>query len=298
MKALTLEKVKSLSQVFGWPARLACGCLFSMGLLVISGQRAVFAQSAATPMTISDSRPIAKAVEELESRYGYVITYEDPVYTYADDVVDVTAQVNRYYGVGKQLPVVVPVGGAVTLRLPAGPAVSSDALEKLLGQLVQQQLTHGSGGHFQVRQAGGEFHIVPSEIRDRNGQWVSQRSILDVPISIPLQVRYMRPMLTAICDAVSAAAHVKVTLGTGAEIDNAIPSYSLAATNEPARTVLIRALATISPKLSWALFYGPEPDNAYALNITYVPSFGAGEARSASGVAGSDGQKALFPGRH
>ena len=41
-------------------------------------------------ITVQNPRPVAKAIEELETRYGWQITYEDPPYVYYGDLTDVT----------------------------------------------------------------------------------------------------------------------------------------------------------------------------------------------------------------
>jgi hypothetical protein len=45
---------------------------------------------------VDDPRPVAKAVEELVSRYGYVITYEDPRHAYEGDIQDVTTSAQGF----------------------------------------------------------------------------------------------------------------------------------------------------------------------------------------------------------
>jgi hypothetical protein len=46
-------------------------------------------------LTIEDVRPIAKVIEELEHRYGWAITYEDPRLIYQGDLVDDTRPAAR-----------------------------------------------------------------------------------------------------------------------------------------------------------------------------------------------------------
>jgi hypothetical protein len=40
-------------------------------------------------ITVESGRPVAAAVKELEARFAWPITYEDPPYAHADEIVDV-----------------------------------------------------------------------------------------------------------------------------------------------------------------------------------------------------------------
>jgi hypothetical protein len=222
-------------------------------------------------LSVDDPRPVAKAVEELVSRYGYVITYEDPRHAYEGDIQDVTNQVRKdldKYPTGKAPKVFVPLGGALTLTVPSSSSISAQDVASILEQLMHVQSTRGEGGHFRVMQAGDVFHVLPTEVRNRSGNWTVQPSILDVPISLSIEDRDEDGMLDAICKAVSVAAHTKVFLG--AQLGGLGRRYRLGADNERARDVLMRALMTINKKLTWQLFYGSS-ENMYALNIQGVP---------------------------
>jgi hypothetical protein len=227
-------------------------------------------------LTIDDPRPVGKGVQELVSRYGYVITYEDAQLAYEGDLQDVTTQVRKdldQYPAGKAPKVIVPLGGTITLTIPSSPSITPKALATVLTQLTQVQSSRGEGGHFRVEQTGDAFHVIPTEARDQNGNWAKQTSVLDVPISLPLQDRDQVEMLRAICSAVNAATHVKMGvggLGRGIEIAGQPRLYRLGADNERAREVLMRALALINTpqKLTWLLFCEA---NTCALNIQGVP---------------------------
>jgi hypothetical protein len=250
-----------------------------------------------TQLDIDDPRPVAKAVEELVARYDYVITYEDPRFLHEGDLQDVTIQVRRdldRYPPGKAPKVVVPRGGKLSLTLPSSAAVNTQTIASVLDQLVRAQSIRGEGGRFRVLQVGDVFHVVPTEVRDRNGNWTAQSSILDVPISLPTEDRGKVEMLDAIVTAVSAAARVKVYVGGGVGggifNPNRPASYHLGADNERARDVLMRALILlndpkagtwISERLRWQLFYGSD-ENAYFLNISVVPDLPS--TPSATGV--------------
>jgi len=260
-------------------------------------------------LNIDDPRPVAKAVEELVARYDYVITYEDPRFSHEDDLQDVTAQVRRdldQYPTGKAPKVIGPRGGKLTLTLPSSAPVNSQTMASVLDKLIRAQSTRGEGGHFRVMQVGDVFHVVPTEVRDRNGNWIAQSSILDSPISLPTENRSEVGMIDAIVKAVSADAHVKVHIGSGIGGGIANPnrpaSYRLGADNERASDVLMRALVLLNdPKagtwipqrLRWQLFYDHD-GNEYYLNFSVVPDLpsaplptGAQKTSTGSSVSGT-----------
>jgi hypothetical protein len=241
-------------------------------------------------LNIDDPRPVAKAVEELVSRCGCVITYEDPRFGYSGELEDVTTQVRKdldRYPAGGAPKVIGPRGGKLTVTLPSPSSINTQTVALALNQLMTAQSIRGAGGRYRVIQVGDVFHVIPTEVRDQNGNWTAQRSILDVPISLPMEDRSEAEMIDAIVKAVSAEAHIKFYLasGVGGGIGN--PNrprpYRLGADNEPARDVLRRALALlndpkagtwIAQKLRWQIFYD-SPDNRYFLNIAVVPDLPA-----------------------
>jgi hypothetical protein len=265
--------------------------LFYLAYLSIHCARAQTAQDV-RQLNIDDPRPVAKAVEELVARYDYVITYEDPRFAYDGDLQDVTTVVRRdldRYPPGKAPKVIVPRSEKLTMNLPYSASVNTQTLASILDQLTRAQSIRGEGGHFRVVQVGDVFHVLPTEIRDRNGNWTAQSSILDVPISLPLEDRSDVEMLDAVVKAVSAATHIKILgggmggMGGGIANPDRPASYRLGADNERARDVLMRALVLLNdPKrgtwypqrLRWQLFYD-SVESAYYLNIAVVPDLPA-----------------------
>ncbi len=61
--------------------------MIAMGLMA-----AFLCNASASPntVTVQSGRPVAEAIQELEKRYGWQITYEDPPYVHYSDITDVT----------------------------------------------------------------------------------------------------------------------------------------------------------------------------------------------------------------
>ena len=109
----------------------------------------------------------------LVARYGYVITFEDPRRTYEGDLQDVTALVRNdlnKYQFGRVPKVTVPRGGRLTLQLPSSASATTQEMASVLDQLMRIQSRRSEGGHFRVIQDEDVFHILPTEVRDRNGE--------------------------------------------------------------------------------------------------------------------------------
>jgi hypothetical protein len=263
----------------------------------------------ALKVSVTDTRPVAAAVQELVSRYGYVITYEDPRRVYQEDVEDVTNNVRKdldKHPSGSAPRVIVPKEAILNFELPSSSSPNAQSIALTLEHLMQIQHGAGGGGHFRVERAGEVFHIVPTEVRDRDGNWAAQGSILDVHISLPMESRSEAEMLDAIAGAVSAKTSFRIYIGSGigkgiTNANNPRP-YQLGADDERAQDVLTRAFSLLSDptqtawhpqRLTWQLFY----DNslaAYFLNASGVPNrststeiLGAGKTSAKSTSTGS-----------
>jgi hypothetical protein len=261
--------------------RTEFGSEYSDGSSTIDGDSASFTpDNGSVLLKIDSGRPVHRAVNTLQTRYGYVITYEDPRYTNDDDLQDVAAKVRKDYSSyppGLAPKLMVPKGGRLTLRLPASTDINPRDLASILRLLARTQGTSSRGGHFRVEQIGDVFHLVPTEVRDRKGNWSHYNSLLDTPISLPEQERSESELYQAIADAVGAATDVRLWMivNGGIVMGMVVPQLrtSMGATREPARNVLMRALQLHRSRRTWALLHGPEEgNNMFALNVWDFPT--------------------------
>jgi len=90
---------------------------------------------------------VAKVIEELISRYGYFITYEDPRLVYEGDFRDVTMSVRKdldKYPPGQAPKVLVPQRNRLVLTtLPTSSLIDAPTVASLLAQ--------NGGGRWQTR---------------------------------------------------------------------------------------------------------------------------------------------------
>jgi hypothetical protein len=206
---------------------------------------------------VDDPRPLEAAVLSLIERHRITITYEDPLYEYANDVKDVTEQVRKGHSGSK---VLIPAGGVLQasyeITRDTGQPVS---VVDMINGIVEAKNANPAGGRFGVVQIGDAFHIVPLEGQDKNGVWVKRQSILDTPITIESDELSGYALIEAVLKQAGQASGANI-LGLAAErYTNTLFRYKgrIEASNEPARDVLMRLLHSISPRFTWLLNYDP-----------------------------------------
>lgn len=219
---------------------------------------------------INDARPLATAVRELEKRYGWIITYEEPPWEFAADLVDVTQNVRKDYDPTKpQSKVLVPraVPLQFTYKVP-NQSQPADAMRVLAALLDSYELS-GNRGKFRILRTGTVFHVVPTMSDNSQGIPTPRSSRLEVRIELEPGERTALGTVRAILRIVSSLTGTNVVIGT-------VPTNLLSQTtvreganDENARDVLIRTLAATKRNLSWRMFC-QAGSNMCALNIDIV----------------------------
>jgi hypothetical protein len=188
-----------------------------------------------TPV-IHDPRPLDKVVDFLEAKYGWRMTYEDPLVLYPGDWVD-----SARFGSIDMQDVLPPV-----LSARDDPAV-------LLQRAIDLHNAGGGAGVFRLLRTGDVFHVIPAKTRDVDGKLVEVTSLLDTPVTIPEQERSVGQTLSAITDAVSLATSVTVkysSMGFRHDMEKVV----FGASNEPARSALLRLFdMTGNETATWGL---------------------------------------------
>jgi len=219
-------------------------------------------------VAISDSRPLAGAITEIENRFGIAVSYEDPAYEHSVDIEDVTTTVRRDGDLSRR--VLIPRRGTFTFVYDIDSA-TLPSHRALLTKLVSDYHASENAGMFDLVEGAGGFHVIPAGVRRSDGVIIQHKSPLGTLVSIPVKRRTIAETI----EIVLAAAHEQ----SGAIlVEGVTPSqwlstidYEDGARAEPARDVLARALAASGVTLSWQLFYDPG-FKMYALNIHRVPS--------------------------
>jgi hypothetical protein len=223
------------------------------------------AQSAKDYVAVDNPRPLAKAIEVLERRYGWIVTYEDPRVENSADLEDVTAAVRNSPGPR----VLIPKGSAFTFVYDKPILENNAQAGPILAALLTTYSTSGNPGEFRLLTSGNVYHVVPHAVRNRAGQVVAQESVLDSRISLRMKDQSIEDVVTQILAAVSDQAGVRLQHGATPRNLLLQTRVDVEASREPARDVLVRVLAAAPRPLSWRLFFDPGL-RIYAFNVHFA----------------------------
>ena len=205
------------------------------------------------------------AIEELETRYGWQITYEDPPYHSNRDMPDVTPSVQEGSSIAPGAShVTVPRAAVLSFPLPA---TDQDELSTVNSVLKSYSESH-RGFEFAVVQGAGLLHVVPRQARGLSGNLEPVKPVLDTVITIEPKKRTSEALIDEVCKKVSIATNTNVGMGT---IDPNLlhrTTTSVGGSGRTARSILERWILERYSGFSWRLLY--EPDKSYDLNISLV----------------------------
>jgi hypothetical protein len=253
-----------------WIALIGSGAL---ALFAISWPP-VTAQTYAVVLSVNDPRPMGEAVLSLIRSYPVTITYEDPRYEYSGDLRNVTRDGSKTSR--PQVRMIVPRGRALQAAYDVSQATGAPVdIDDAVQKIIDSNNRAPSGGHFELRRRGDALHVVPTEVRDSNGRWIRQQSVLDVPITFSSGgERNFFELVDALIKEASGASGQKIVsagLVAGSfACSRGCAEYNrtVEASNEPARDVLIRLLHSMNARYSWVLYYDPSM-RCYFFNIVF-----------------------------
>ena len=142
------------------------------------------------------SNPLAKMARDLSRQFGIAIAYEEPAWFAAVDLMPLANAPELRNSAPADLARINPGLRAAALGSVNVQATLSYGQDELLavGELLQDALDdharRGNPGMFKVVRFGDDgYSVVPTSIRDAQGQWVSTVSPLDARISFPTEKR-------------------------------------------------------------------------------------------------------------
>ena len=209
-------------------------------------------------IVIEDPRPVARAVELLESRHGWTITYEDPPWASVAEVSDVTGKVRtdvRTQGEATLPRVLVPRGGPLSFAYEV-PADLSGRVS-VLESAIETSSAVGNPGRFEVRQLGDVTMVVPTAVVQLDGTEVPYSPILDTAIAIPAGERTALDALEYICNTLAKMRGGTIVVGTVPVVALAKTEIEWASGSKSAREVILETLRQVGVGYSWQLFYDP-----------------------------------------
>jgi hypothetical protein len=223
-------------------------------------KQATISQTAKTLQIAANSpRPLAQALDALQNKYGWLISYEDPQYLSDAEVKTEPAPSGAR--------VRVPAGGAFNVNLPLASANAVPDEAQTLQALVDAYNQTGNPGHFELRKGPEQdFDVVGISAHDAKGNVSKQTVVLDTAVTLPAQSRTVLDTIDAILQQVSQADHVAIELAISPRSLLRGTNVTLGGTNEPARTLLRKTLAATNRTFWWRLLFDPET-RAYVLSL-------------------------------
>jgi hypothetical protein len=197
------------------------------------------------------ARPLLQAVDALQQKYGWTVSYEDPQYPPAigRPVTPAPGPVRRHPNTSNS----GPAGFTVQFNVPAD---SPPDERIILGLLVEANNQSNDAGQFELRKENdGGFAIVGVGVRDQNGETSIQRPVLDSLISFEAQPRSATETIALICEKTSQQNKIQVTLNVATSNLPQGKTVALGASGVSARTLLSRTLASIGGGFYWRLLY-------------------------------------------
>ena len=237
--------------------------MIAMGLMA-----AFLCNASASPntVTVQDPRPVAKAIQELDKRYGWQITYEDPPYNHDSDMPDVTPLVQEGALVAPDAShVTVPKAAILSFPLPA---TNQDELSIVNGVVKIYNESH-RGFEFAVVRGAGLLHVVPRKARGLSGNLEPVKPVLDALITIEPRERTSEALLEEILKKVSIATNTDVGFGTVPGNLLSLTKTSIGGSGRTARSILEQWILERRSRFSWWLFYTPD-EKEYFLNIGQI----------------------------
>ena len=213
-------------------------------------------------ISVADPRPLAEAVKTFEGMFGFAVTYEDPRFVHASDLVQRQPRRNGAADL-------IPRGGPFTFSMAAAPRpkAAQSEIAQLVKAIVDQYEASGYPGRFDVLEEEDVVSVVPKAVRGLSGSFNPASSVLNTRISVRQQrSRTMLVGVQQVLDAVATATGQHINLGTAPSNFMMQTLMEDGAADTPARTVLLRAFHATGARVSWRMLYEPN-DRFYAFNI-------------------------------
>jgi hypothetical protein len=216
--------------------------------------------------TINDPRPLARAAELIERKFGVPISYEESLWMSPGDIVR-AADLPQNRAVVAQNPgwqgPLGPRSSSIDLSIPVTEAERQQSgAPKIIQAAIDNHRAHRNPGDFSYTQLNdGSFVIVCERVDDAKGQSVPCVRPLDFRISFPEKERTISETLDVLVQSINATGKLRLnrpTMGGRGYFDGV--RVRVGAQNEVARDVLARILKrTGGPRFAWEISTMPDP---------------------------------------
>lgn len=217
----------------------------------------------------NDARPLAQAIQAVSEEYGWVVDYEDPIYS-DSETIDATNP--EWRATHPNAPIVRGIAGsAFQCEFDERSALASTTGEEAaLEKIIAEYNTSGNPGKFMVRDEGEETFNpeIPGFKKSVAHRYsiVGVSGILDTPVSIAVERRSAQATIDLIARELSTKTNMKVFNGGFANNLLIHSEVNVGGENLSARNLLIKTLnATQRPQI-WRFLFDPG-SNTYVFNI-------------------------------
>ena len=217
-------------------------------------------------LAVSGVRPLADAVDALQTEYGWHIDYEDPQFTSKLDVAESTDV--RYANAASGTRPHTPNGGAFSVDFPAGVGSKGPDAASTLKLVIDAYNKSSNPGQFQLRAQDQRFDVVGIAAHNEAGALQQQHPPLDQPVTFSSAEQPAIDAVISICDQISK---LGATVNVGVYPRSALSRpISLAVAKLPARDALSRiasaAVGESGRTMCWRLLYDPD-SKSYFMNL-------------------------------
>jgi hypothetical protein len=218
--------------------------------------------SAAFEMTTKGPHPLAETIWAIQSKYTWLINYEEPPVVASDELIVKVAPTGRTILIRRMKPI------STVLSTEDVSAGSPERQLTIVNEILEAYEKSGASDSFRATLQGRFIDIAPVSFRGEGGGTQAFDPILSTRISFPeTHFPNMYSLVAQVIEQISSKRSVPITIG---EIPNNLLREPVveSAENEPARDVLARAFWGINgPRLArgqemaavtWTLLYDPE----------------------------------------
>ena len=216
-------------------------------------------------------RPLLRALDALQEKYGWTVDYEDPQYPSESN-----APANprwRHPNAGSSR------GESFSVEFNPGPTPDSRPDQNSVLTTVVNAYNEGSAvAQFELRKENRNnkdknseqhprFDVVGVAAPDQQDTTHSQAPILDLPITLAKEKRTAEQTIALICQKLNEKSKIPVTVNADAGNVRWRATVTVGGREAPARALLSRTLAAMGDHLSWRLLYDPS-GVSYEFNVS------------------------------
>ena len=244
----------------------------SVAIAADANQLSVSYQGRTATLRVNTVRCLPTLLQGLSKLYGWRIAYEDAPLSYSGDVVDVTA--STYQSKDDQDRALDAKGGPLDVSFDV-PGVGQAPPEAQAAQIIRavlaryEQLKYPGRYKLEISDKG-VMHVVPFEVKNRDGTPTKVVPVLDTKINFQSQQEISgERAMQQICQSVSQITGARVLNG-GSIADNRLFQLKLRLPDTPVVARDITDSVAIESGVSrfWELLYDPGA-RIYALSVVH-----------------------------